>query len=93
MHDLSMEFTCNKAKNERNIAERGLSLLASRAMFTDKIVVYEDIRKQYPEKRFVGLNFIEGRLMVVVFCTPNANQIHIISFRKANLREIKKFKN
>jgi len=93
MHNLSMEFTCNKAKNERNIAERGLSLLASRAMFTDKIVVYEDIRKQYPEKRFVGLNFIEGRLMVVVFCTPNANQIHIISFRKANLREIKKFKN
>jgi uncharacterized DUF497 family protein len=93
MHNLSMEFTCNKAKNERNIAERGLSLLASRALFTDKIVVYEDIRKQYPEKRFVGLNFIEGRLMVVVFCTPNANQIHIISFRKANLREIKKFKN
>jgi uncharacterized DUF497 family protein len=88
-----MEFTCNKAKNERNIAERGLSLLASRALFTDKIVVYEDIRKQYPEKRFVGLNFIEGRLMVVVFCTPNANQIHIISFRKANDREIKKFKN
>ena len=88
-----MEFTCNKAKNERNIAERGLSLMASRAMFTDKIVVYEDIRKQYPEKRFIGLNFIEGRLMVVVFCTPNANQIHIISFRKANVREIKKFKN
>ena len=93
MYNLSMEFTCNKAKNERNIAERGLSLMASRAMFTDKIVVYEDIRKQYPEKRFIGLNFIEGRLMVVVFCTPNANQIHIISFRKANVREIKKFKN
>jgi len=93
MYNLSMEFTCNKAKNERNIAERGLSLLASRAMFTDKIVVYEDIRKQYPEKRFIGLNFIEGRLMVVVFCTPNANQIHIISFRKANVREIKKFEN
>jgi uncharacterized DUF497 family protein len=75
-----MEFTCNTAKNERNIAQRGLSLLASRAMFTDKMVVYEDIRKQYPEKRFIGLNLIEGRLMVVVFCTPHANQIHIISF-------------
>lgn len=93
MYSCSMEFTCKTAKNERNIAQRGLSLLASRAMFTDKMVVYEDIRKQYPEKRFIGLNLIEGRLMVVVFCNPHANQIHIISFRKANVREIKKFEN
>ena len=93
MYNLFMEFTCNKAKNERNIAQRGLPLLASSAIFTDKIVVYEDLRKAYPERRFIGLNFIEGRLMVVVFCTPNADQIHIISFRKANDREIKKFKN
>ena len=93
MYNFSREFTCNKAKNERNVTERGLPLLASKAMFTDQIVVFEDIRKPYPEKRFIGLNFIEGRLMVVVFCTPNADQIHIISFRKANHREIKKFKN
>jgi uncharacterized DUF497 family protein len=88
-----MEFTCNKAKNDRNIAQRGLPLLASRAMFTDKIVEYEDLRKASPEGHFIGLNLIEGRLMVVVFCTPNADQIHIISFRRANDCEIKKFKN
>jgi uncharacterized DUF497 family protein len=32
--------------------------------------VREDTRKAYPERRFVGYNTIEGRLMVVVFCCP-----------------------
>ena len=90
MYNTGMEFTCNEAKNEKNIQERGLPLLAARLMFTGSLMVYEDTRKAYPEKRFIGYNFIEARWMVVVFCYPHENQTHIISFRKANQREIKK---
>ncbi|WP_363331516.1 BrnT family toxin [Methylobacter sp.] len=56
-------------------------------MFNRGMLVREDTRKTYSERRFIGYNTIDGRLIVVVFCTPSDNCIHIISFRKANRRE------
>ncbi len=88
----AMEFTCNALKNDTNIRERGLPLLAARVMFNAALLVREDTRKPYPERRFIGYGTIEGRLMVVVFCCPAPNHTHIISLRKANDREQKKFK-
>jgi uncharacterized DUF497 family protein len=88
-----MKFTCNPIKNETNIRERGLPLLTAQWMFNDEMLVHEDTRKPYPERRFIGYNKIEGRLMVVVFCIPTPDHIHIISFRKANQREQTKFDN
>lgn len=88
-----MEFTCNPIKNETNIRERGLPLLAARALFADEMLVREDTRQAYPERRFIGYGALAGRLMVVVFCLPDAEHIHIISFRKANPREQKKLEN
>jgi len=88
-----MKLTCNPIKNETNIRERGLPLLTAELMFDNNLLVYEDTRKAYPERRFIGYNKIEGRLMVVVFCIPLADHIHIISFRKANQREQTKFEN
>ena len=86
-----MEFTCDPEKNATNMRERGLSLLASRVMFNAAMLVREDTRKAYPEPRFVGYNTIDGRLMVVVFCCSAPELTRIISFRKANDRECKKF--
>ena len=40
---------------------------------------------------FIGYNTVDGRMMVVVFCAPADGHVHIISFRKANDREQKKF--
>ncbi|WP_367301508.1 BrnT family toxin [Methylobacter tundripaludum] len=64
-------------------------------MFNRGILVREDTHKTYSERRFIGYNTIDGRLMVVVvvFCTPADDCIHIISFRKANRREQTKFEN
>lgn len=71
-----MDFTCNQAKNDAHILNRGLPLLAASAMFTTDMLVREDVRKAYPERRFVGYNTIDGRLMVVVFCMPSDNHTH-----------------
>ncbi len=68
-------------------------MLAAEAMFNDTMLVVEDNRKNYPERRFIGYNTIDGRLMVVVFCYPAGDEIRIISLRKANVREQKKFKS
>jgi uncharacterized DUF497 family protein len=64
-------------KNERNIAERGLSF-----------ELVEDVRRDYGERRFQALGMITGRLHALVF-TPRAGRVHVISLRKANRREIR----
>jgi uncharacterized protein len=86
-----MKLICDPIKNQKNIESRGLPLLAAETMFNDDMLVIEDARNNYPERRFIGYNTIDGRLMVVVFCYPTDNQIRIISLRKANAREQKKF--
>lgn len=60
MHHAFMNFTCNQAKNEANIRERGLPLLAARAMFNPAMRVREDTRKTYPERRFMVTTWWTG---------------------------------
>jgi len=50
----------------------------------------EDLRKDYGERRFQALGLIGNRLHVMVF-TPWANKAHVISLRKANKREVKRY--
>jgi uncharacterized DUF497 family protein len=88
-----MKFTCNPIKNEANIRNRGLPLLTAKEMFDSHMLVREDTRKAYPERRFSGYRTIDVRLMVVVFCVPAPNHVHIISLRMANRREQAKFEN
>ena len=47
--------------------DRGLPLLTARLLFNSRLLVREDTRKAYPERRFIGYNTIDGRLMAVVF--------------------------
>ena len=53
----------------------------------DTALVAQDIRKDYPEQRFVALGFLDDRLHVLCF-TPIDGGLRVISFRKANQREI-----
>ncbi|MGV8935008.1 MAG: BrnT family toxin, partial [Gallionellaceae bacterium] len=53
-------------------------------------VVVEDMRKDYGERRFRVFGYIEDRLYALVF-TPRENAVHVISFRKANSREVKRY--
>lgn len=53
-------------------------------------VVAQDTRKAYTETRFVAVGFLDKRLHVLCF-TPRAGGIRVISFRKANAREVKDY--
>lgn len=81
-----MEIDFDPIKNDKNIRERGLSFERVRDFDFATAVVREDIRKDYPETRFVALGHLEGRLHVLCF-TPTAGGIRVISFRKGNRRE------
>ena len=51
---------------------------------------WEDRRKDYGEIRINTLGEIEGRIFFVAF-TRRGEAIRIISFRKANAREIERY--
>jgi hypothetical protein len=56
----------------------------------DSALIVEDLRKVYGESRYQALGLIEGRLHMLVF-TPRAGKVHVISLRKANEREVKRY--
>jgi uncharacterized DUF497 family protein len=82
-----MEISFDPVKNERNERERGLPFSRVAQLDWSDAVIEEDDRKDYGERRFRVLGFIGDRLHAVVF-TPRAGQIHVISLRKANPREV-----
>jgi uncharacterized DUF497 family protein len=80
----------DSAKNERNVAIRGISFERAVAFEWDSALIVEDTRKDYGERRFQALGLIDGRLHVLVF-TPRADRTHVISLRKANGREVRRY--
>jgi uncharacterized DUF497 family protein len=78
------------AKNATNIAIRGLSFELVEQMQWATALMEEDTRKAYGERRFQVLGFIGERLHAVVF-TPRDGMVHVISLRKANSREVKRY--
>lgn len=85
-----MEISFDPAKSERNKAERGLPFTLVARMEWSGAIIEEDIRKDYGERRFRALGFIENRLHAIVF-TPRVGKVHVISLRKANPREVKDY--
>jgi uncharacterized DUF497 family protein len=87
---MSMHIEFDAAKNEINIATRGLSFERAAEFDFGTAGIAQDTRKAYPEARFVALGFLDKRLHVLCF-TPKAGGIRVISFRKANAREVKDY--
>jgi uncharacterized DUF497 family protein len=84
-------FTADPAKNARNIELRGIDLVAGAQAFDfGTAVVAVDDRKDYGEVREVAAGFIGPRLHVLVF-TMRGETCHVISLRKANKREIRRY--
>ncbi len=85
-----MHIEFDPAKNERNILERGLSFERVSDFDFDTASIWQDTRKPYPEARYVALGLLDSRLHVLCY-TPAAGGIRVISFRKANTREVKDY--
>lgn len=85
-----MKVSYDPRKNARNIAERGLSFERAAELDWERTSITEDGRKDYPERRFVALGYLDNRLHVLCF-TPTEDGIRVISFRKANKREVRRY--
>jgi len=79
-------LTYDRVKNERNIAERGLSFDLAAEFDWSSALITEDTRQPYPEHRYQALGWIGEHLHMLVF-TPRNEAVHVISLRRANQRE------
>ena len=85
---MNIEF--DPAKDARNIRERGLSF-AEAAEFDFATAIFSvDKRRDYGEIRRRPLGILNGRLHALVF-VETALGIRVISFRKANSREVNRY--
>ena len=82
-----MEITYDQSKNLHNIRQRNLSFESARDFDFETANFTTDKRKNYGEIRRCALGFLGNRLHAMVF-TETAKGIRVISFRKANKREI-----
>ncbi len=85
-----MQITCDPAKNMRNIEERGLSFDLAADFCFETAVFWIDDREKYSEVRVSSLGLLDGRVYSLVF-TETGDGIRVISFRKANKREAKRY--
>jgi uncharacterized DUF497 family protein len=79
-------FEWDPNKEERNIRERRIDFTTASRIWDGLVIERIDERRDYGEQRTITIGEIDGRLMVVV-STWRGTARHIISVRKANLRE------
>ena len=89
-----MNVTFDPAKDAANLAKHGFSLLDAVGFEWETAVVWPDTRRDYGEPRMAALGYIGLRIMSVVFVDrppeqPTARRV--ISLRKANTREVKRY--
>ena len=82
-----MEITYDRPKNLYNINNRNLSFDEAVNFDFETASYTIDKRKDYGEIRRRAIGYLSNRLHALVF-TETENGIRVISFRKANKREV-----
>jgi uncharacterized protein len=85
-----VECEFDPAKDEVNRTKHGVSLALAEVLFAGNYVSVSDDRFDYGEFRQVAFGRIGGRLFVCVFLDRGSTR-RIISLRKANSREVKRY--
>jgi len=86
----AVRYVWDEAKRAANLLDHGIDFSAAYRFNWDNAKVDPDVRRDYGEQRFVALGRIGPRLHVLVF-TPRGEVVRVISLRKANQRELKRY--
>ena len=85
-----MEVEYDKGKNQKNIELRGIDFELAKFFDFTSALIFQDIRKDYGEKRYSAIGYIDQDIFVLIF-TPRGQKLRVISLRKANKREKRKY--
>lgn len=85
-----MAITFDPAKRDKALAKRGLDFDDATAVLDGAVWEFIDDRNDYGEVRVTTVGFLRERMVVVVW-TQREEDRHIISMRKANDREQRRY--
>jgi hypothetical protein len=85
-----MKVTFDPRKDARNAAKHGVSLSLAEQFEWETALIWTDSREDYGEDRQCAIGYVGLRLYVVVFVEV-ADGLRIISLRKANNAEVKRY--
>ena len=85
-----MRISYDSAKNQRNVRDRGLSFDSAAEFDFEDALYAVDKRQDYGETRYIAVGMLGVRLHVLCFAEM-PDGIRVISFRKANTREVKRY--
>lgn len=80
-------FEWDEAKSRGNLEVRGFDFeFAARIFKSGDLLEYEDLRRDFGERRIVAIGEVEDEVLFVVYTWRGANR-RIISARRASRRE------
>lgn len=85
-----MKVTFHEDKRAKTLAERSLDFLDAAEVFLGQHFTLVDDRQDYGETRYQTIGYLHAAMVTVVW-TPREGATHIISLRKCNERERRKF--
>jgi uncharacterized protein len=85
-------ITFDPVKRDSTLAVRGLDFADASDVLAGPKYQFADDRIDYGEVRITTVGHLNGRMVVVVWTRRDADR-HIISMRKANDREQRKYRN
>ncbi len=86
-----MRITYDPVKRDNTFRDRGLDFEDARQVFSGPTFEFEDTRRDCGERRVICYGTLEGRLVVVAY-VERTDSRHVFSVRKANEREIARFR-
>ncbi len=86
-----MRFEWDEAKRLANLEKHGLDFADAAELFQGQMVIARDQRFDYGEERYIGFGALKQKVMAVVFSRKEPDVIRLISLRKANQREQRRY--
>ena len=85
-----MRYEWDENKRIKNLKEHGVDFYSVYEFDLNSAFKIPDTRFDYNEERFIAFGYRKNRLHVLVY-TERQNSIRVISFRKANKREVRDY--
>ena len=87
VHIQSMQYVWDKAKNARNVDERGIDFADGARIFDGPVLQWTRLPQNYPELRVMAVGVVEGRELLVVYTEIDPMCRRIMSVRRASRKE------
>ena len=82
--------TWDESKRQLNLQNHGLDFVGCEAVFDSPVFAWDDDREAYGELRINLLGWLNG-IVVYLTYTERGDDLHIISLRKAEKHEIRRY--